>query len=186
MRIYTRAGDDGSTGLYGGARVSKADLRVAAYGAVDELNCHLGWARAAGLPDDLDEALDRAQAECFRVGAHLASVPGKDPGVPPVGAAEITVIEREIDACEATRAPLKAFVLPGGCEGAARLHLCRAACRRAEREVVVLAQTEPVDPAIVRWLNRLSDLLFVQARVANREAGVADVPWAGRDGAERP
>jgi cob(I)alamin adenosyltransferase len=182
MRIYTRGGDDGTTGLYGGARVSKADPRVAAYGAVDELNAALGWARAARPPAEVDRVLRAAQEACFRVGAHLASMAGRDPGVALPDDAEVSALEREIDALEARLPALKTFLLPGGSEAAARLHLARTVCRRAEREVVGLAAQEPVPAVAVRWLNRLSDLLFVQARFANLEAGEADVPWTGRKG----
>jgi cob(I)alamin adenosyltransferase len=177
MRIYTRTGDDGTTGLYGGARVSKASERVDVYGTVDELNAALGWARAAGLPAEVDTVLAAAQEGCFRIGAFLASAPGKDPGIARVTDADITGFERAIDRLEEGLAPLKTFVLPGGAEGAARLHLARTVCRRAERALVALAAREPVDPLHVRWLNRLSDLLFVQARATNKAAGVADVPW---------
>jgi len=183
MRIYTRGGDDGTTGLYGGLRVSKADPRVAAYGAVDELNAALGWARAAQPPPDVDRVLLSAQEACFRVGAHLASAPGKDPGVALPGDAEVSALEREIDALEARLPALKTFLLPGGTEAASRLHVARTVCRRAEREVVGLHAQTPVAPAALRWLNRLSDLLFVQARFANHAGGAADVPWTGRGGA---
>jgi cob(I)alamin adenosyltransferase len=177
MRIYTRTGDDGTTGLYGGARVSKAAERVEVYGTVDELNAALGWARAATLPPEVDRVLERAQEGCFRLGAFLAAAPGKDPGIARIGEGDVLAFEQAIDALEAGLAPLKTFVLPGGVEGAARLHLVRTVCRRAERALVGLAAREPVDPLHVRWLNRLSDLLFVQARATNRAAGVPDVPW---------
>ncbi len=182
MRIYTRGGDDGTTGLFGGARVSKHDVRVCAYGDVDELNAVLGWARAAGLPEPVESVLATVQADCFRVGAVLASPPGRDPGICPVSEEDVQGLERAIDALEARLPPLKVFVLPGGCEGAARLHVARTVCRRAERSVVHLGEQDSVDLVHVRWLNRLSDLLFVQARLANVEAGRSDVPWAGRQG----
>ncbi len=183
MRIYTRGGDDGSTGLYGGARVSKADPRVDAYGQVDELNAVLGWARAAGLGSALDDVLAVAQADCFRLGASLAAAPGAKVGVAPPGDAEVAGFERAIDALDADLPALKHFVLPGGGEGAARLHVARTVCRRAERAVVALATIAEVPSGAVRWLNRLSDLLFVQARAANRAAGIADVPWIPESGA---
>lgn len=177
MRIYTRTGDDGTTGLYGGGRVRKDAERVEVYGTVDELNAALGWARAAGLPPEVDRVLERAQEGCFRIGAFLAAAPGKDPGIARLGDADVLAFEQAIDALEQGLEPLKTFVLPGGVEGAARLHLARTVCRRAERALVGLAAREAVDPLQVRWLNRLSDLLFVQARAANRAAGVPDVPW---------
>jgi cob(I)alamin adenosyltransferase len=180
MRIYTRGGDDGTTGLFGGTRVSKADLRVAAYGEIDELNAVLGWVRAERPDGDVDEVLATAQDACFRLGAHLAAAPDKDPGIRGVSDEDVAGFERAIDALEGELAPLKTFILPGGSELGARLHLARTVCRRAERGLVALAQTEDVDPAFVRWVNRLSDLLFVQARVANHRAGEAETPWKPR------
>lgn len=183
MRIYTRGGDDGSTGLLGGTRVSKADPQVEAYGQVDELNALLGWVRATALPAAVDEVLGVVQADCFRLGALLAAAPGASAGVTPPGDAEILALEQAIDALEEHLAPLRNFVLPGGSEAAARLHLARTVCRRAERAVVALATQAALPEAAVRWLNRLSDLLFVQARFANHDAGVGDVPWLPRGGA---
>ncbi len=177
MKIYTRGGDDGSTGLYGGARVSKADLRVDAYGAVDELNAMLGWIRATETSDNVDAILGRAQDTCFRLGAWLASQPGRDPGVPPVNEEDVETLEAAIDAMEAQLEPLKTFILPGGSEAASRLHVARTVCRRAERRIVALAQVEEVEGVFIRWVNRVSDLLFVQGRWENRRAGVRDVPW---------
>ena len=181
MRIYTRRGDDGSTGLYGGPRVSKAHRRVEAYGSVDELNAVLGWVRAAGLDDTVDTVLGAVQEACFRLGAFLASAPGKDPGVAAIGDAEVGALEQAIDALEEDLRPLETFILPGGCEAAARLQIARTVCRRAERTLVELAAEEEIDALGIRWLNRLSDLLFVQARWANHDAGVADVPWTARE-----
>lgn len=180
MKIYTKTGDDGTTGLYGGARVSKADLRVEAYGAVDEANAAVGVARAAGLPAPIEATLARAQGTLFQVGGALATPPGTAGTAPAVLEADVEELERAIDALEATLPPLRTFVLPAGSEAAARLHLARTVCRRAERAVVHLAGGSAVDPILLRWLNRLSDLLFVQARAANQAAGVPDVPWAGR------
>ena len=177
MRIYTKTGDDGTTGLFGGARVSKGDLRVEAYGGVDECNAAIGFARAGGLPAEIDRVLARVQASLFDLGAVLAAPAGRKPPTPPPSDAEIAALEKAIDALEATLPPLKTFVLPGGSDGAARLHLARTACRRAERGVVRLSSDEAVDPVLVRYLNRLSDLLFVQARAANAAAKVKDVPW---------
>jgi cob(I)alamin adenosyltransferase len=178
MRIYTKRGDDGSTGLLGGVRVSKADLRVGAYGAVDELNAVIGWVRAAGPEPDVDEVLAAVQENCFRVGAFLASAPGVDPGVARISDADVQGFEHAIDRCEDALPPLRQFVLPGGGEVGSRLHVARTVSRRAEREVVALAARESVDPMIVVWVNRLSDLLFVLARWANRAS--PERPWAGR------
>ena len=180
MKIYTRTGDDGTTGLYGGARTRKDDPRVEAYGTVDETNAAIGLARAAGLPREVDDVLAKTQSALFDVGAALATPVEKRLSVPTVGDADVLLLERAIDALEAHLAPLRTFVLPGGAEGAARLHVARTVCRRAERLVISMSDHVPVDPVIVRWLNRLSDLLFVQARFANHVAKVADVPWVGR------
>ncbi len=182
MKIYTRGGDDGSTGLYGGARVSKADPRVDAYGCVDELNAVLGWARAGEPSEHVDAILAAAQETCLRLGAWLASVAGNDPGVPAVDDDDVEALEAAIDAMEAQLDPLKSFILPGGSELGARLHVARTVCRRAERSIVALAtaEAESVDSVSVRWVNRLSDMLFVQARWVNHRSGTAEVPWQPR------
>ncbi len=177
MKIYTRKGDDGSTGLYGGDRVRKSHPRVEAYGLVDELNAVLGWARAAVLPPRVDETLAQCQEACFRLGAHVATGADKDPGVEPVGDADIELLEAAIDRSEAELEPLKTFILPGGTEAAARLHVARTVCRRAERALVALREDGDAHAAELRWLNRLSDMLFVKARLANHNAGEKDVPW---------
>ncbi len=177
MKIYTRGGDDGSTGLYGGRRVSKADPRVEAYGLLDELNAVLGWARAAGPPQPVDEVLGVVQDGCFRLGAWLASAPGADPGVEAPGPEEIEALELAIDALEDGLEPLKNFILPGGCEAAARLHLARTVSRRVERQIVALAVVEDVPAHALAWVNRLSDYLFVAARAANAAAGTTETAW---------
>ncbi len=181
MKIYTRRGDDGSTGLQGGSRVSKSSLRVTSYGTVDELNAVLGWARAAEVDPTIDTVLSVAQETCFRVGAWLSAAPGQDPGVGAITNEDVGRLESAIDDFEAGLEPLKHFIIPGGCEAASRLHVARTVSRRAERKVVELGREETLDPMIVAWLNRLSDLLFVMARAANRNAAVADVPWKPRD-----
>ncbi len=180
MKIYTKTGDAGETGLFGGTRVSKASDRVAAYGDVDERNSALGVARLAPIDEERDALLGAIQSELFELGAELAARAGKDTGVPRIGDAEVERLERAIDRAEEELPALKSFILPGGSSAAAHLHLARTVCRRAERAVVGLAQREDVRPEIVRYLNRLSDLLFVLARLANARAGVADVPWEGR------
>lgn len=182
MKIYTRGGDDGSTGLYGGDRVSKADPRVDAYGSVDELNAVLGWVRVADPSDNIDAILMAAQETCFRLGAWLASAPGKDPGIEQVSEEDVELLEAAIDAMETELEPLKSFILPGGSELGARLHVARTVCRRAERAVVALAAQSPdeVEGIAIRWVNRLSDLLFVQARWANFRNGTSEVPWQPR------
>jgi cob(I)alamin adenosyltransferase len=185
MKIYTKTGDRGQTALFGGARVSKASLRVSAYGDVDELNSHLGVVCAHCNDAALTKRLHEIQAELFSLGAELAKNPDKDVdvGVPGVSDLEIERLEHDIDAFETELAPLKTFILPGGSQVAAFLHVARTACRRAERAVVLLAEAESVREEVVRYLTRLSDGLFVMARVANHRAGVADVPWLGRDAA---
>lgn len=182
MKIYTKTGDGGETGLFGGARVSKASGRVDAYGNLDELNAHLGACRACGLPDDIDAALAAVQVDLFALGAELATVPGKEDSlsIARVSDAEVARLESAIDASEAELAPLKSFVLPGGTASAAALHVARTVCRRAERALVALQHEEPVRAHAVVYLNRLSDLLFSLARLANLRAGVADVPWSPR------
>lgn len=178
MRIYTRAGDDGTTQLLGPRRVSKDDQRVAAYGTVDELNATLGLALAQALDDDLRDELRQLQDDLFTVGSELSTVPGHEsPALPRVPVAWITRLEAWIDRHETSLPPLRAFILPGGTHGAATLHLARAVCRRAERETVHLARHEPVSQEILGYLNRLSDYLFVLSRIANHRAGVTDVPW---------
>jgi cob(I)alamin adenosyltransferase len=177
MKIYTRTGDDGTTGLFGGGRVRKDDLRIAAYGAVDELNAVLGLARAEGLPGEIDQVVQRVQHELFELGAELATPDPVAKGVPTLGPQHVARLETEIDRYEGRLVPLKAFILPGGCPAAAWLHVARTVCRRAERGVVALAAIESVSSQPVVYLNRLSDLLFVLARAANAAAGVADVPW---------
>jgi cob(I)alamin adenosyltransferase len=157
--------------------VSKGAARVEAYGDVDETNAAIGHARCAPLPPSVDAALERAQRTLFSIGAILATPPGRSPGVDLPTEDDVSHLERAIDALEEGLPPLRTFVLPGGSEGAARLHVARTVCRRAERAVVRLAGTERVDEVVVRWLNRLSDLLFVQAREANRVRGRPDVPW---------
>ncbi|MEE8410393.1 MAG: cob(I)yrinic acid a,c-diamide adenosyltransferase [Myxococcota bacterium] len=177
-RIYTRTGDAGETGLLGGKRLPKDDLRVVSYGTVDELNAVLGTARAAGA-GDLDGLLRDLQHELFDLGAGLATPP--EAGEPPGGVthADVEKLEAEIDRADRELPKLKAFILPAGTPLAASLHLARAVCRRAERDAVTLRRAEPETPAVIlAFLNRLSDLLFVLARLANHRAGVADTEWA--------
>jgi cob(I)alamin adenosyltransferase len=181
MRIYTKTGDMGETGLFGGGRVSKADLRVEAYGSVDELNAQLGWAETLLRHLPLTEELRAIQSDLFVLGADLAT-----PADPTSAAAararrvepaQIERLEARIDQYDAETAPLTHFILPGGAPGAASLHVCRGVCRRAERAVVRLAQADPVNPAVLVYLNRLSDLLFVLARWVNAREGVAEPIW---------
>jgi cob(I)alamin adenosyltransferase len=172
MKIYTRSGDDGSTGLFGGQRVAKNDLRLECCGTIDELNAALGWAAASGVVD----ALRRVQNELFVIGAQLAS-PKLSPSIAPLQPASVERLEHEIDAAEKDLSPLREFILPGGSEGAARLHMVRAICRRAERLLVALSAQHPIDAVLLQYVNRLSDWLFVQARWLNKQQQVADIPW---------
>ncbi len=181
-RVYTRTGDDGTTGLTGGHRVSKDSLRVEAYGTVDELNSQLGAALAAGIDDTLASDLAQIQNELFHLGADL-STPEADKARalgPRIEQRHIDSLERLMDRLTAELKPLENFVLPGGSPGAAHLHLARAVCRRAERIVVALARKEAVGSYTVRYLNRLSDALFVLARYENSRRGVADTTWDSR------
>lgn len=182
MKIYTRTGDAGDTGLFGGARVSKDDARVEAYGTVDELNACLGVARTLGISTRTSESLATIQSELFVLGAELACAPGKEDKLRMslLGPQEIARLEGWIDESEAPLEPLKAFVLPGGGAGSAELHRARTVCRRAERRTLTAGRTTAVRPEVVIYLNRLSDLLFVLARYENHVAGVADVPWLPR------
>lgn len=176
MRIYTRTGDTGETGLIGGQRVPKDDPRVEAYGTVDELNATLGIARCYLTEQpELDNLLERLQNELFDIGAELASPPERAAQFQSIGESHITAMENAIDRFEEELPPLRQFILPGGTLTAAHLHLARTVCRRAERQVVRLSHTSTVNAAIIKYLNRLSDLLFVMARVANHRAGVEDV-----------
>lgn len=182
-RIYTRTGDAGETGLFGGGRVSKASARIEACGQVDELNASLGVALAALQDAELRRRLEEIQPDLFALGAHLATPPAapgrRVPSLPPLPDGRIPQLERWIDEAEAELPPLDAFIMPGGSSGGAALHLARTVCRRAERRVVALAAdpAAAVPPAIRTYLNRLSDLLFVWARLANHRAAVPETRW---------
>jgi cob(I)alamin adenosyltransferase len=183
MKIYTRTGDDGTTGLFGGERVPKASARVEAYGSVDELCAVLGTALAApgGLAPPFVDVLTRVQRDLFVLGADLATPPGRETSyLPRLEAAHVAALERWIDEQEAELPPLRNFILPGGSPLAAQLHLARTVCRRAERATVALAAEEAVGPLPVQYLNRLGDLLFVLARRANRLVGEPEHEWTPR------
>ncbi len=184
MKIYTKTGDRGETSLMGGRRVPKDDTRVAAYGDVDETNAAIGVVRATAPADLADALLGDVQRDLFAIGGALATPePGRLTAARrakvAVTAARVRALEKAIDSAEAELTPLKAFVLPGGSPKAAALHVARTVCRRAERSVVRLAREERVAGGrqILIYLNRLSDLLFVLARQANRRAGLPDVTW---------
>ncbi len=179
VKIYTKTGDDGTTGLFGGGRVKKTDPRVEAYGTVDELNSVLGLARSSSLDAWIDGELLRIQSELFVLGAELACVPGKESkmAMSLLTSEDSAALERAIDRAEEKLPPLKTFVLPGGSAQAAHLHAARTICRRAERAVLSL---EDVRSELIIYLNRLSDLLFMLARYENHARSVEDVPWAPR------
>ncbi len=178
MKIYTRTGDTGVTSLFDGTRVGKDDARVDAYGEVDELNAWLGLARASGLDADLDAELVHLQRDLFALGAQLADPADKiaDRVVKAsLGDDDVARLERLIDRLEADLAPLRRFILAGGTPAGAALHVARTVCRRAERRIVALQP--PADPILLRYVNRLSDLLFVLARAVNRRGGAAETEW---------
>jgi cob(I)alamin adenosyltransferase len=180
-KIYTRGGDAGETSLGDGSRVPKTHPLIAAFGVVDELNSHIGLVRAGGVPPETDALLGRVQNELFDVGADLC-VPVREDTADRLRVTEeqVAALEADIDRVNAGLAELRSFVLPGGTEAAARLHVARTVCRRAERVALEAARTEPVDPLALTYLNRLSDLLFVLARAANRGDEPLWVPGASR------
>jgi cob(I)alamin adenosyltransferase len=178
VKIYTRTGDTGQTSLFGGARVSKADARVEAYGDVDELNAWIGLSRAVAPDPDVDSLLVQIQRDLFAVGAQLAD-PAEQIGArvtkAGLGDEDVQRLEDAIDRLEIEVPPLRRFILAGGSPAGAALHVTRTVCRRAERRIVSLVP--PVDPLLVRYVNRLSDLLFVLARVVNHRAGIPETEW---------
>jgi cob(I)alamin adenosyltransferase len=181
MKIYTKTGDRGDTGLFGGGRVPKDDLRVEAYGDVDELNAVLGMARSVEMMPRIDEVLVPVQRDLFAIGALLAT-PDREKMAQHlekarIDDARIAELEHAIDDGEAELEPLRAFIVPGGTAKAAALHVARTVCRRAERHVVRLQRDVELPPLAIIYLNRLSDLLFTLARVANRRAGAGEVTW---------
>lgn len=178
-RIYTKTGDDGTTGLFGGTRVSKADARIEAYGTVDELNAVLAVALTCDMRSDVRECLLKVSAELFTLGADLATPLDPPPSynIPRIQEENISALEGWIDELDKELEPLKAFILPGGSAAAAYLHLARTVCRRAERRTVLLSVHEDVGGYVVCYLNRLSDYLFTAARAVNHAAGIADIPW---------
>ena len=179
MKIYTKTGDTGETSLFDNTRVSKADHRVDAYGEVDELNASLGAALAAGMDRDLTDVLTAIQRDLFALGARLADPSSRIANrvtKAAIAAADVERLEQTIDRLEEELQPLRRFILPGGSSTGALLHLARTVCRRAERRVVGL-RPAAVEPLIVVYLNRLSDLLFVMARAVNHRAGIAEIEW---------
>jgi cob(I)alamin adenosyltransferase len=181
MKIYTKTGDGGETGLFGGGRVPKDHPRTAAYGEVDELNSAIGVARATAPADLFDPLLDSIQRDLFSIGGHLATPDprkvAKALEKADLSPERVALFERSIDEADGELPPLRAFVLPGGTPKAAALHLARTVCRRAERSVVTLSRESDVPALFLVYLNRLSDLLFTLARLANHRAGTGDATW---------
>ncbi len=181
VKIYTKTGDDGDTGLFGGGRVPKSHPRVEAYGTVDELNSFVGLAGATVLDEGVQQGLQAIQHDLFALGAILATArpdgTRPEPDRPDVPTARIAEMEEWIDQATAELEELRDFILPGGTRGAALLHVCRTVCRRAERAVVALAGSEEVEPGVVQYLNRLSDLFFTWARLENLRGEESDVRW---------
>ncbi len=176
MKIYTKSGDDGYTGLLRGGRILKSSLRVEAYGTVDELNSSLGVVRSFNQDKEIDPILEGIQNDLHILGAQLASAVSKEKA-PSISSQRVNQIENIIDKCEGELDPLSNFILPGGSSAAAFLHISRGICRRAERRAVALSKDEDVDANTIIYLNRLSDLLFVLSRLANKRAGVSDTEW---------
>jgi cob(I)alamin adenosyltransferase len=178
MKIYTKTGDAGETSLFGGRRISKANIRIESYGVVDELNAQLGVVLLYSTDKEIGARLREIQAELFNLGADLATpLDVQSDYVIRMTSAEVQRLEDDIDRFSQELPPLKSFILPGGTESAAFLHLARTICRRAERAVVRLADVEAINPTALIYLNRLSDWLFVAARLVNHRQGQEDVPW---------
>jgi len=184
MKIYTKTGDDGTTGLFGGGRVAKNSLRIEAYGTIDEVNSLLGIARSHDSKNVLQEIISRLQVDLFVLGADLATpLEAKVTySIPRVDEKDVARLERWIDENEAQLPPLKKFILPGGCPLAAALHNARTVVRRGERILVSLSAEEEIGPSDLQFVNRLSDLLFVLARRANQEYSISDIEWDGKKG----
>ena len=182
MKIYTRTGDKGETGLLGGTRVPKDDDRIEAYGTVDELNSHIGMLRDLAAPH-CDELLVTVQNKLFAIGSQLASASAEEAmkfSVPLITDPDIKALEDEMDRMDKELEPMRNFILPGGHPAVSQAHICRTVCRRAERRAVHLGGADDVNGTIVRYLNRLSDLLFVMARHLGRLHNVQDIPWTPR------
>jgi len=181
MKIYTKTGDQGTTSLLGGTRVSKANLRIDSYGTVDELNAYIGLLRDQEVNNSRQEILKEIQDRLFTLGAALATSPGKDNiQKPDIHIQDVERLEKQIDEMEQKLEPLKNFILPGGHQVVSFCHVARTVCRRAERCTILLDQNEPVDPILVTYLNRLSDYLFVLGRLIAKELNIEEVLWEPR------
>lgn len=181
FKIYTKTGDKGETSLFGGKRLTKSHLRIEAYGTVDELNAVLGLVRDSLQNEHLRGILKSVQDRLFTIGANLASDPAKNMTLPDLVPADIEILEKEIDSMETELPPLKNFILPGGHLAVSFCHLARTVCRRAERHVVALHHSEPVENIILVYFNRLSDYLFVLGRKVAHDLGVEEIPWKPRE-----
>ena len=181
MKIYTKTGDKGTTGLFGGKRISKSELRIDTYGTIDELNSHIGLVRDQKINSNRKNVLIEIQDRLFTIGSLLATEPGNNKvKVPQLSVADIELLEKEIDSMETTLEPMKSFVLPGGHESISVGHIARTVCRRAERLVIKLHEAEQVDALIIQYLNRLSDYLFVLCRKMTAELGADETSWHPR------
>ncbi|MEL7021905.1 MAG: cob(I)yrinic acid a,c-diamide adenosyltransferase [Bacteroidota bacterium] len=180
FKIYTKTGDTGETGLFGGKRLPKSHIRIDAYGTVDELNSYVGLVRDCVTAEHLKVLLKEVQDRLFTIGSNLASDPDKEMKVPDILPADIELLEKAMDALDEKLPPLKSFILPGGHPIVSYCHIARCVCRRAERLVVALHREEPVEPILIRYLNRLSDYLFTLARGLARDLEVEEVKWTAR------
>lgn len=181
MKIYTKTGDKGSTSLLGGSRVSKANIRIETYGTVDELNSFIGLLRDFSTNDnDRKKLLIDIQERLFTIGSALASEPGKSFSIPDLRESDIQLLEDEMDKMDDVLPPLRNFILPGGHQAVSYCHLSRTVCRRAERRCIELSEYEEVSDLVIKYLNRLSDFLFVLARKISQETGAEEIPWKPR------
>lgn len=181
MKIYTKTGDKGTTALFGGKRVSKADLRIETYGTVDELNSYVGLVRDQPVNQIRKNILVEIQDRLFTIGSILATEPGNTKvKIPSLHVDDVTALEKEIDAMDASLPPMKSFVLPGGHQSVSFCHVTRTVCRRAERLVIALDAQEKIDPVVVQYLNRLSDYLFMLSRKMSAELNAEEMPWKPR------
>ena len=181
MKIYTRTGDEGLTSLFGGKRVSKADLRIDAYGTIDELNSFIGLLRDQEVNQKRSTLLLEIQDRLFTIGSILATEPGNTKvKIPGLKESDIRMLEKEIDAMEEHLPPMRFFVLPGGHVSVSTGHVTRTVCRRAERLIIALNRSESVDPQVIKYLNRLSDFLFVLCRKMTHELDITEIPWKPR------
>ncbi|MCK6616593.1 MAG: cob(I)yrinic acid a,c-diamide adenosyltransferase [Cyclobacteriaceae bacterium] len=181
MKIYTKTGDSGTTALFGGKRVSKSDLRIETYGTIDELNSYIGLVRDQPVNANRKEVLVEIQDRLFTIGSILATEPGNTKvKIPALAETDVQFLERQIDEMEAALPPMKSFVLPGGHQSVSFCHITRTVCRRAERLVIALHAVEPVDHLVIKYMNRLSDYMFVLARKMAHELGAEETPWKPR------